>query len=457
MSRSSPKSNIPPSDSKTTEDRFSPIPSISAAVEQKTLTSLSSDSFSFPDKKLFWQRLATGGFFILLGGTSVAIGIAALQFRMTHLIVDNALVNGRVVQLQSSVDGRIKEWYARSGVAVPAGQMLARIEQNPQSEQMLLQLAGDVQLNQVQMAAANQALTELKGQLQHLETERQAFQGSDVAQTSSAVDERQALVDAAFAQANAAHDEYRRYEHLLSDGVVSPLRVEQLRSTWAAADAELKQSQAALQSAQTSLVASQQGVPNQSPATNLLQQRNQLMQAAQTQSMLIRTLQSQLKTNQQRLQQAQSLQRDRQDLVIRAPFKGVIYSTDHEQGEVIGRTQPLLTLLNCNEIWVEVVISANDASTIDPSAPVRVQFVGSPSPIVGQVDLIQPISSIQQIEDRPRLMQSVAIPPAIPMNLIGQPIERITVKVPPPNQSEQAQQFCSVGQAVQLTFQRKSL
>ncbi|NJR66448.1 MAG: hypothetical protein HC772_15780 [Leptolyngbyaceae cyanobacterium CRU_2_3] len=98
----------------------------------------------------------------------------------------------------------------------------------------------------------------------------------------------------------------------------------------------------------------------------------------------------------------------------------------------------------------------NDASTIDPDAPVSVQFVGSSSPIAGQVDLIQPISSIQQIEDRPRLMQSVAISPAVPMNLVGQPIGRVTIRIPPPPQYTESQQFCGVGQAAKLTFRRKS-
>jgi membrane fusion protein, multidrug efflux system len=386
----------------------------------------------------------------------MAIGITTLQFRFAHLVVDNALVNGRVVQLQSPSDGRIKEWYARPGVVIPAGQMLAQIEQSSQNEQTLLQLTGDLQLNQAQLVTANQALTQLKTQMQHLESQRQAFQKSDVVETDSAVAEHEAAVEVAQAQANAARDEHERYARLLSEGADSPLRVEQLRSIWEAASATLKQEQATLQSALAASNAAKQGVPNQSVATNLLQQRNQLTQAAQTQSTLIRTLETQLKTNQQRLQQARSLQSDRQKLSLTAPFKGVIYNADHEQGEAIVRTQPLLTLLDCNEIWVEVIVSANEASTIDSQAPVRVQFVGSASPVVGKVDLIQPISSMQQIEEHPRLTQSVAILPVIPMNLIGQPIARITVKIPPPPQYNQAQQFCGVGQAVQLTFQRKS-
>ncbi|NJR66446.1 MAG: biotin/lipoyl-binding protein [Leptolyngbyaceae cyanobacterium CRU_2_3] len=271
----------------------------SSVIESSGSETLASDlslneTTPFERRSLLWRRLITGACFIILGGASAAIGIATLQFRFTHLIVDNALVNGRAVQLQSPTDGRIKEWYARPGVAVPSGQILARIEQSSKNEQTLLQLTGEVRLNQAQLAAAEQTSDQLNRQLQNLEGQRQAFQSLDVTQTDNLVNERQAILDAAAAQVDAARNEYERYANLLSDGAVSALRVEQLRSSWIAAAAELKQSQASLQSAQTSLSASEQRVPSQSVSTNLLQQWNQLTQSVQTQSTLIRTLKAQL-------------------------------------------------------------------------------------------------------------------------------------------------------------------
>ncbi|NJR66447.1 MAG: HlyD family secretion protein [Leptolyngbyaceae cyanobacterium CRU_2_3] len=58
------------------------------------------------------------------------------------------------------------------------------------------------------------------------------------------------------------------------------------------------------------------------------------------------------------MKQLQSLNIDRETPTLVAPFQGVIYTTDYEQGQTVNRAQPLLTLLDCNEIWVEVVVSA---------------------------------------------------------------------------------------------------
>ncbi len=95
-----------------------------------------------------------------------------------------------------------------------------------------------------------------------------------------------------------------------------------------------------------------------------------------------------------------NLKRDRQLQEVSAPLSGVVYSTEREQSEQVSRSADILTLLDCNDLWVETVIRADQASSIDTQKPVSVQMAGHSEPVNGEVDLIQPVSSIQGIEER---------------------------------------------------------
>lgn len=445
------------------------------------------------EKPVPWRRIITGTSFLLAGVAAASVGIASIGYRFVNLVVDDGLINGRIVRLQAPVAGNVTAFYARPGALVKSGQVLARIniERTPQEEQVRLQLErsqddkiqtqlensqlqGQVQANAAQLAAARQSMASLKNQLQSLESQYNNVQLVDVQIASQTLSQQQAAVEAAIAKATSARLDYERYQFLLAEGGVSKKQTELLQFAWQSAEAEVKQAQAALRSAQTSLSASQKGVAlsNQSSlGGSLSDQRSKLLQAIQSQEMLVSTLEAQVTSGKQQLNQAQSLYKNRPSQAqssknlqgypqvqdVSAPFAGVVYSTEREQGEQVTQSQPILTLLDCNELWVETVVSADQASSIDTHKPASVQLAGYSKTVPGEVDLIQPISSIQGIEERSKLMQVQALLPAIPPKLVGQPLVRVTVRIPPPPQHTQSQQFCGLGQATQLTFSKKPL
>lgn len=268
-----------------------------------------------------------------------------------------------------------------------------------------------------------------------------------VVQAQAALEEAQATVAAAERGVS------------LDGSAVSSERVEQLKSEWDAAEAEVARLQAALDGAQTTLVASQSGMPTgqyHTTKTNLQAQRLELLQKIQEQTNLVATLTTQLGQNKLQLQNAQSPYSDKQKLEIAAPFTGVVYQTERERGEKLNESEFVLSLIDCNDVWVEAIVNAKQASRIDANKPVRVRVEGYGEKLTGEVALMQPVSSIQAVEERTRLMQVQALAPAIPPNFVGQPLTRVTVKIPPPPNAEQSMQFCGVGQATRLTFKQKS-
>lgn len=411
-------------------------------------TASGSITYPFPGRErspALWQRLAMATACLGLGFTAISAGSASILYRLTHMTVRDGLVTGRLVRLQSPMDGEIKDFFANSGVEVQSGQVLARVVPGQQQQQTLLQLQGDVEEKTTQLAAARQLLDLLSDQLKKIERQDQALQRVNTAIAADDVTQHQAMVSAAMARATAAQADYRRHQQLLEAGVVSQQRVDQLRAEWQAAQAAVEQTRAGTDSAVTKLDATERGLGLKT-GESLQEQRMSLTQSIQGQTALVQTLAAQLATSQQQLQQAQALYGSREALEVTAPFAGVIYSTERETGEQVSRPDVMLTLLDCNTLWVEVLVSAQQARQIDPQKPVRVQLANTDT-VVGDVELMEAISRADLAKD-----QTQALTPAIPENLVGQPLTRIQVSLPLRVEQSQPQQFCGVGQAAELTF-----
>lgn len=446
------------------------------------------------EKKSFpWKRLLLGTVFVSLGVTATTVGMASINYRLNHIVVDGGVVNGRTVRLTAPKNGYLKAFYAKPGIQVKSGQVLARVDaevtpqQQYQEKQFGLQLAraenekirrnlereklaGEVQSNQAQLTAAKQSLDFLKSQLITLENQYQAVQAVDIKLATEAVSQKQAAVKLALAEATAARSDYQRFQKLQAQGAVSQQQLDKLRFASQAADARVKQAQATLRSAQTALDGAKRGVALSSQENldnSLSQQRSKLQQAIQQQQMIVNTLGAKVSSSKQQLNQSLALSKNRLSVAIprkiqsnsqpqklQAPFNGVVYTTHSEQGEQVSNSQPILTLLNCNDLWVETVIKADDAVRIDTNKAAKVKLSSTKQTFSGEVDIIQPLNSAD-INSQSQGVGVKALSSVVPPNLVGQSLMRVTVKIPQTNLHTQSQRFCGIGQSAQVTFSQK--
>lgn len=436
-----------------------------------------------------WRRLSVGVLFVSLGAAAVGIGFSSVFYRTTHLTVDGGVINGRLVELKAPISGEVIDYFPRQGVAVEAGQLLVRIapeviDSQPQSqllqpdsssqprfqgEQRIVQLQGQIQSTTAELAAANQTRGFLQQQLRQLEGQDRALQTVNVSVASDEVATYQAELDGANAREESARIEYERYNQLYQEGAVSALRIDQLRADWKEAQAGVDEARAELESARTSLRATQNRVPVNGGAT-LQEQRRSLTKQIQEQATKVSTLGAELTTLQTQLSQFRGIQtaqerdankpkatpttpapRINSKTEIAAPFAGVIYSTSADAGEQVSRPETLLTLLDCNDIWVETLVSAEQATRIDKDRPVRVQVVGQTETLVGEVELVKAVSRAELARD-----QAQAIIPAIPTELDAKPVARVVVRIPPIDQQADSYQLCGVGQLTRITFSTNS-
>ncbi|MGF1515555.1 MAG: HlyD family secretion protein [Elainellaceae cyanobacterium] len=398
------------------------------------------------------RRMAVGGLCLALGLGAAGIGLTSVYYRLTHMTVRTGIVNGRTVRIQAPVDGTLRDFYGQAGASVQASQVLAQLKPMTQAGERsrVPQMERQVKTTTMALAQARQALALLNQQQSSLTKKDLQVQQATQSVAADDLSRYQAALDAAIAQESAAQADYARFQSLLTEGAVSAQQVDQLKATWQAAQAAVNEAKAQLESGRTMLAAARTSVPVDASIDDLQERQEALAQEIQAQETAVEMLTVELANQQAEIEEAEGIdnQSDQEDLVqVTAPFAGVVYTTRHEAGEQVSRPETLLTLLDCNDLWIETIINANQANRVDTEKPVRVKLTGSEQTIVGQVAIIEAVSAGELTKDR-----AEALLPAVPSNLINQPLARVRVNIPTSGSQPEANQFCGLGQNAQITF-----
>jgi multidrug resistance efflux pump len=386
---------------------------------------------------------------VLALGAALA-GVSSIYYRLTHLTISSAIINGRVVRVQAPIDGVLQDFYGRSGVPVQAGQVLATLEPLPQANddsQQLTELQKAVDVTALDLELAEQMLALLTEQKGELQRQDEQLQVTTVAIAGDELRRYQALLDAATTRAASARAEYERYQMLFQEGAVSAQQRDQFNTDWQAAQAAVEAARAELSTARTTLSATQNRIPVQSSVDDVQERQQSLHQRIQTQVTRIEQLKLELAAQQAERDRFEALYGGEATVQVTAPFSGVIHTTEHEAGEQVSRPGTLLTLLDCRDLWVETLVGLEQANRIDVDQPVRIRLAGTSQTLRGDVAMVEAMSMGALTDAR-----TDALLPSVPSNLVGEPLARVRVNIPPMENQSQAQQLCGLGQSAELTF-----
>ncbi|MEM8614469.1 MAG: HlyD family efflux transporter periplasmic adaptor subunit [Cyanobacteria bacterium P01_H01_bin.105] len=420
----------------------------------------------FPDEHFpAWRRGLVGLAYVSLGVLAASVGLASISYRLTHMTVKGGLINGRAVRIQAPVNGKIQDFYARPGVRVQAGQVLARLNPIPQQGQDNNPLVSTVenvpaaqlstQSIEIRLNAAQQTLELLNQQLQAVNQQEQILQNTTLDVASETVDYSSAAVTAAVSQETAAQKKYERFNLLLAKGAVSQQEVDELEADWRSRQAAVQQAQSEQSIARINANAAAQQVPLESSLRGVQSQKRQLTEEIQRQTSQMDLLALELQSRSSEILSVStnsatddiSATLSNQALIpLLAPFEGVVYATHHDAGEQVNRPTNLLSLLDCSTLWVETLVTTDQANQIDVRQPVRIQH-GNSNTVIGQVDFVTAISAGEITKAR-----SEALIPAVSAHLAGQPLARVRVSMPASQVQEQSYRFCGVGESANLTF-----
>ena len=430
------------------------------------------------------------------GGAALGIWGSSLSYRWLHVTTDYAVVNGRTITVKAPERGTIQDFFARPGASVSAGQPLARINfvaddsgfvggvASP--EEMALQF----QAASLELAAQQQELAMLEQQAQSLNVQASqlAAMSKDSVRLQREEDEQQRLLELqqlrqqqavqqgavelasaklseAKTKAKAAKQVHQRYKSLWEQQLIAQQKVDELAADWEIAQDQIIAQQAALAAAQQKVQMTQEqmaiaaSTPSSQPVGDQLRQQQLSLSLQQQQQKIQQNYQTsmakmpglQVKVEQLKSQMAkvngQGLNPIQPLGDLPAPFAGVVYQTSHDAGEQVERSDELLTLLDCEDLWVETLVTSKDAERIDESQPVSVYLKDKKAPVVGQVDLIESVSGLSVVQNREQRLL-----PALPAHMQQQALARVTVRLAPENHVQAANRFCGVGQMASLSF-----
>lgn len=401
--------------------------------------------------------------FLGLGAVVLVVSGIVGAHRLGHVITDNAFVNSRAVRLRSPITGNISKFYASPGAAVSTAQVVAQIELDEtllaESQQTVEQTEQQLAIVENNLKGAQDTQQELRSRLASIQQNVDAVWAVESDLSESGLTGQSADVAAAIAKADAAESDYRRFASLLAEGAVSEQVVEQKRADWTVAAAEVRQAQAGLSYASSSLNASDnRTVMQQSEGWGRLYagEAQDLQENIQVQTDKISQLLTQQKQLKEQLKQSQARYGEQQTQLVRAPFSGVVYRTTREAQEQVDKSESLATLLDCEDLWVEVVLPTDTVKNINIDKPVLVELATESKAIPGEISLMQPISRLQDAEQQADVTRVQALPSTVPVEFSGKSLTRLTVLISPPANYTQSQQFCGVGQPARLTFDKSS-
>ena len=441
------------------------VDSLSRASKPKSFPANDApNNLSFPEEHFpAWRRGLVGLVYVSMGVLAAGAGLASISYRLTHMTVRDGLINGRTVRIQAPVDGEIQDFYARPGARVQSGQVLARLTPTPsqgQNDNPLLVSTVDTvpdaqfstQSIEIRLIAAQQALELLNQQLYDVNQQEQILQDTTLDVASETADYSDAAVTAALSQEMAAQKKYERFNVLLEQGAVSQQEVDELEADWHSSQAAVQQARSEQSIARINADAIAQQVPLESNLKSVQSHKRQLTEEIQRQTSQIELLALELQSGEVLTVAANSSAQtatlpDRSLIPLLAPFEGVVYATHHDTGEQVNRPTDLISLLDCNALWVEALVTADQANRIDVNQPVRIQHSGNSDTVVGHVDYVTAVSTGEIT-----IARAEALIPAVSANLTGQPLARVRVSMPASQVQEQSYRFCGVGESAKLTF-----
>lgn len=237
-------------------------------------------------------------------------------------------VEGKEVDVQTKVPGRVVQMLVEEGQEVKKGQLLAVID----SKDLVAQKGQYIA--QVESAQA-QAIQASKAASLHDKTSANNLQ-------AASAQVKMAATDLAMAEKN-----YQRYQSLYKSGAIAEKNLEDVKQKYLAAQDVLTQAQAALRSAQAN-----QTDGHQVNEANVLAAQGKKAQA------------------QAAVSQVENLLAETQ---IKAPMDGLVTSLIVEQGEMVSSGMPLMTILNPTVNWVNFKVKETDLSKYKLNSQVSLQ------------------------------------------------------------------------------------
>lgn len=272
-----------------------------------------------------------------------------LHFRMTHVMTDDARVDGEVTTLSSRVGGWITSMPVVEGDAIRVGQVLTTIDDRDtrlKRAALQAQLDSNLQQQQAQEAQIRQIDISSHGELSTAQGKLQSANASR---------------DSLQHRLELARADYRRSEDLAAKHFVSPQALDQARTNLSLAEAEVRRSEGDIAASKGTLAVAQGSVDQ----LGVLRAK---LQASHADAEQIRA-------------QIAALDAELADRTIRSPVNGHVVTTFSREREYVAAGQRLMMVHDPRQQWVEANIKETDIALVQLGQVVEVRATALPDQV----------------------------------------------------------------------------
>ncbi|WFU12067.1 HlyD family efflux transporter periplasmic adaptor subunit (plasmid) [Rhizobium sp. CB3090] len=382
---------------------------------------------------------------IVIGLVLLAIAVVVSLPAITGFTSRDGTVNARFAIVNSPIDGMISGEPAKVGTPVKEGQAVAEISNPRVNRAILASLEADRNTARdrvVALKTERDALTALREQLSK---RLDIFREATISNLEREVEILKKKVQVSQAQDLAAQVDLSRRMDLESKGILTQRMVDAARAAGAATGGEVEISNLTVDQLEQRLTALRQGIfvfgDGQNDVPYSRQRQDEVI-------VRIGDLNSRIAENETRAAEVEKqliVERSRVDTLesatAAAPFDGVVWSRTIVNGSNVVLNSELMRLLDCREMFVDILVPEVDYDEIYPGLSAQVRLFGRSDVFNGTVASVKGSSAA---------VESDSFAASLPAS--SQRNARIRVRLEPSFMNDDFANFCQVGRTVQVRF-----
>ncbi|MFK3661298.1 HlyD family secretion protein [Scandinavium sp. NPDC088450] len=309
-----------------------------------------------------------------------------LYYSASGVSSKEAFINGRISTVLSPLPGQlVLADEVAPGHVVTAHQPLGSV-MTTQANDQIPGLIAQKNTLEIELAGLDRQISGLDRRLQVYQGQQRQYVAES--QTQQQLGEKQSAatwmqlkeeLSAITAQAAFSKQQFRSYEDLYRQHVISRIEYEQRKSDTQVMQASQQAKAAELHQRLLDVSAAKSGLQLTGPRTLDAPQQNQRDLALTIESMKQERLQliARQQATTQSIQEVATLLNSRRQAVLSSLSDGVIWDVGEENGASVQPGSPIVRVLDCRTRWVEAFFDEADADRLHPGMKVTVHLTTS--------------------------------------------------------------------------------
>ena len=385
-----------------------------------------------------------------------AIGVSLRRsFGQTRSV--QAFVNGQITFVRASIPGELQLQSEKIELSnkLKKGTQIGTIKSTVENPRVSVLIVEKQQL-ETSLQDARRQLSGVKRQIQNRTKLMNLFKQQKGTQKTLQSDyARQEIkqyeeeIARARAEEKVALADARRFTSLAKQGAATISRADNEIARAQQASARAKIEQVKIEQAKLRLEATKAGLQLEGtrtlsyPETRVFELDVELTDLEQQQ----RNLEKQIQSIQSRLSITSKELQSQQSVSITAPKTGVIWSIDSQPQEIVEANQPIIQLLNCQNLWIDAFINEADANKLVIGQKAEINLDGSTDVRwQGRVETIR--AGVGRVEVGEYVVQP---PPEIARRQLPTKVAAVRIKVDW-HKTLKPGDFCFAGRNVDVRF-----